>query len=100
MCELLQYLIGMKEKKNPGSGNLIPLVVYGENQIGTVNCSDIIHYCRSRQKNGRWPIKYFDVQVSPSVSTREHIFYYVMDKKAVYQICSSEHIKTPLIFTH
>lgn len=85
-----------RRKKKPRSGNLMPLVVYGENQIGTVNCSDIIHYHRSRQKNGRWPIKYFDVAIPPSVSTSEYTFYYVMDKKAVYQICSSEHIKTSL----
>lgn len=41
--------------------------------------------------------KVFDVQVSPSVSRSEYIFCYVMDKKAVYQIWSSEHIKTSLI---
>lgn len=87
----------MKENKNPGIGNLIPLIVYGENQFGTVNCNDIIHYCRNRQNNDRWPIKYFDVEVSPSVSTNEYIFLlYDGQESSLPDLQHIEHIKTSL----
>lgn len=50
MYKLVQLIGKEEEKKSSTSGNLILLVVYGENKYGTVNSSDIVHYHHKQSK--------------------------------------------------